>query len=218
MPDKSEKTGVKQELVISGVVCGLVTDENWDDSTRSVDFFDVKADVENLLNCAGVEGYRFESANHNALHPGQSAEIFVDDKLLGSIGAVHPQFEKVLGLNGRSFVFELEMSALGLKKLPKAQEISKFPANRRDIAIVVDDDKVVGDILSCIEKFGANQLVGLNLFDVYRGKGIAQGKKSLAISLILQDKTKTLEENDIQATVDGILATLSQKFQASLRD
>jgi phenylalanyl-tRNA synthetase beta chain len=218
MPDKCEKTGVKQELVISGVVCGLVTDENWDDSTRSVDFFDVKADVENLLNCAGVKGYRFESANHNALHPGQSAEIFVDDKLLGSIGAVHPQFEKALGLNGRSFVFELEMSALGLKKLPKAQEISKFPANRRDIAIVVDDDKVVGDILICIEKFGANQLVGLNLFDVYRGKGIAQGKKSLAISLILQDKTKTLEENDIQATVDGILATLSQKFQASLRD
>ena len=115
-------------------------------------------------------------------------------------------------------MFELEINALGLKKLPKMQEISKFPANRRDIAIVVDDDKVVGDILSCIEKFGANQLVGLNLFDVYRGKGIAQGKKSLAISLILQDKTKTLEENDIQATVDGILATLSQKFQASLRD
>jgi phenylalanyl-tRNA synthetase beta chain len=115
-------------------------------------------------------------------------------------------------------VFELEINALGLKKLPQAQEISKFPANRRDIAIVVDDDKVVGDILSCIEKFGANQLVGLNLFDVYRGKGIAQGKKSLAISLILQDKTKTLEESDIQATVDGILATLSQKFKASLRD
>ena len=218
MPDKSEKTGVKQELVISGVVCGLVADENWDDSTRAVDFFDVKADVENLLNCAGVEHYRFESASHHALHPGQCAEIFVDDKLLGSIGAVHPQFEKALGLNGRSFVFELEISALGLKKLPKAQEISKFPANRRDIAIVVDDDKVVGDILNCIEKFGANQLVGLNLFDVYRGKGIAQGKKSLAISLILQDKTKTLEENDIQATVDGILAMLSQKFEASLRD
>ncbi len=218
IPNNSEKMGVKQELVISGVVCGLVANENWDNSTRTIDFFDVKSDVENLLNCAGVEGYRFESANHSALHPGQCAEIFIGDRLLGYIGAVHPQFEKSLGLNGRSFVFELEINALGLKKLPKSQEISKFPANRRDIAIVVDDDKVVGDILNCIEKFGANQLVGLNLFDVYRGKGIAQGKKSLAISLILQDKTKTLEENDIQATVDGILATLSQKFEASLRD
>ncbi|MFQ3190421.1 MAG: phenylalanyl-tRNA synthetase beta chain [Paraglaciecola sp.] len=218
IPDGSEKTGVKQELVISGVVCGLVADENWDNSTCSIDFFDVKADVENLLNCAGVVGYRFESANNSALHPGQCAEILIGDTLLGTIGAVHPQFEKSLGLNGRCFVFELEINALGLKKLPQAQEISKFPANRRDIAIVVDDDKVVGDILNCIEKSGANQLVGLNLFDVYRGKGIAQGKKSLAISLILQDKTKTLEESDIQATVDGILATLSQKFEASLRD
>jgi phenylalanyl-tRNA synthetase beta chain len=162
--------------------------------------------------------YRFESASHSALHPGQCAEIFVGDTMLGTIGAIHPKFEKSLGLNGRCFVFELEMSALGVNKLPKAQEISKFPANRRDIAIVVDDDKVVGDILDCIEKTSANQLVGLNLFDVYRGKGIALGKKSLAISLILQDKTKTLEENDIQATVDGILATLSQNFEASLRD
>ncbi|WP_293751878.1 phenylalanine--tRNA ligase subunit beta [uncultured Paraglaciecola sp.] len=218
IPDSSEKTGVKQELVISGVVCGLVADENWDSATQAIDFFDVKADVENLLNCAGVEDYRFQSTQHSALHPGQCAEILVGDNLLGYIGAVHPQFEKSLGLNGRSFVFELEISALWLKKLPKAQEISKFPANRRDIAIVVDDDKLVGDILNCIEKFGANQLVGLNLFDVYRGKGIAQGKKSLAISLILQDKSKTLEENDIQAAVDGILATLSQKFEASLRD
>ena len=218
IPDNSEKTGVKQELVISGVVCGLVADENWDNATRSIDFFDVKADVENLLNCAGVEGYRFESANHSALHPGQCAQIFIGDTLLGYMGAIHPQFEKSLGLNGRSFAFELEISAFGVKKLPQAQEISKFPANRRDIAIVVDDDKVVGDILNCIEKSSANQLVGLNLFDVYRGKGIAEGKKSLAISLILQDKTKTLEESDIQATVDGILATLSQKFEASLRD
>jgi phenylalanyl-tRNA synthetase beta chain len=218
IPDKNEKTGVKQELVISGVVCGLVADENWDNLTRSVDFYDVKADVENLLNCAGVVDYRFESTVHSALHPGQSAAIFIGNTLLGNIGAVHPQFEKTLGLNGKCFVFELEINALGLKKLPKMQEISKFPANRRDIAIVVDDDKVVGDILSCIRKFGANQLVGLNLFDVYRGKGIAQGKKSLAISLILQDKTKTLEESDIQATVDGILTTLSQNFEASLRD
>jgi phenylalanyl-tRNA synthetase beta chain len=218
IPDSSEKTGVKQQLVISGVACGLVVNENWDNTTRTIDFFDIKADVENLLNCAGVVGYRFESVSHSALHPGQSAAIFVGDTLLGYIGAVHPQFEKALGLNGRSYVFELEINALGLKKLPQAQEISKFPANRRDIAIVVDDDKVVGDILSCIENSGANQLVGLNLFDVYRGKGIAQGKKSLAISLILQDKTKTLEENDIQATVDAILAALSQNFEASLRD
>ncbi|MGS2721224.1 phenylalanine--tRNA ligase subunit beta [Paraglaciecola aestuariivivens] len=218
IPDAQEKAGVQQQQVISGAACGLVNDENWDSNSRAIDFYDVKADVEALLNCAGILDYRFERIEHNALHPGQSAGIYQGDRLLGMMGAVHPQYEKVLGLNGRSFVFELEIASLGLKNLPKAQEISKFPANRRDIAIVVDDDKVVGEILNFIEKFGQNQLVGLNLFDVYRGKGIAQGKKSLAISLILQDKTKTLEENDIQAIVDRVLSALAQEFGASLRD
>ncbi len=218
IPDSAEQTGVRQELVISGVLSGLMTEENWASDTRQLDFFDAKADVENLLDSAGVTGYTFVAESHCALHPGQSAAVYKGEQLLGYIGAVHPKFEKLLGLNGRTYVFELEIAALGLKKLPKLQEISKFPANRRDIAIVVDDDKEVGEILSCIEKFGANQLVGLNLFDVYKGKGIAEGQKSLAISLVLQDKSKTLEESDIQATVDGILAELSKKFEASLRD
>lgn len=218
MPDANEKTGVRQELVLSGVVSGNLADESWNTETRAIDFFDVKSDVENILDSAGVTGYQFVAEQHSALHPGQSAAIYQNDKLLGFLGAIHPQFEKALGLNGRAFAFELDFTALGVKKLPKLEEISKFPANRRDIAIVVDDDKVVGEILTCIEKFGANQLVGLNLFDVYKGKGIAEGKKSLAISLILQDKSKTLEESDIQATVDGIVAELSEKFEASLRD
>ncbi|MGO4892808.1 phenylalanine--tRNA ligase subunit beta [Flavobacterium sp. W21_SRS_FM6] len=218
IPDSSEKTGVVQQAVIGGVVSGLVSDEHWDKTTRPVDFFDLKADVERLLAVTGRKDFRFEACKHSALHPGQSAAIFSGDLCLGYMGAIHPQFEKKLGINGRTFVFELEIAQLGLKKLPQAKEISKFPANRRDIAIVVDDDKVIGEILTCIEKFGANQLVGLNLFDVYRGKGIAPGFKSLAISLILQDKTRTLEEQEIQTFVDGILTELSEKFGASLRD
>ena len=218
IPDSSEKTGVNQQAVIGGVVTGLVSDEHWGQATRPVDFFDLKADVERLLAMTGRNDFRFEQCSHSALHSGQSAAIYSQQQCIGFIGAIHPQFEKKLGLSGRTFVFELEISLLGLKKLPQAKEISKFPANRRDIAIVVDDDKVVGEILSCIEKFGANQLVGLNLFDVYRGKGIAPGYKSLAISLTLQDKTRTLEEHEIQTIVDGILTELSEKFGASLRD
>jgi phenylalanyl-tRNA synthetase beta chain len=218
IPDATEKTGVVQQAVIGGVVSGLVGDEHWGQTARPVDFFDLKADVERLLAITGRCDFRFEACNHNALHPGQAAAIFCGDQCVGYLGAIHPQFEKKLGLSGRTFVFELEISHLGVKKLPQAKEISKFPANRRDIAIVVDDDKVVGEILSCIEKFGANQLVGLNLFDVYKGKGIAPGFKSLAISVILQDKSRTLEEHEIQTFVDGILTELSEKFGASLRD
>uniref|UniRef100_UPI0030F3D128 phenylalanine--tRNA ligase subunit beta n=1 Tax=Paraglaciecola sp. TaxID=1920173 RepID=UPI0030F3D128 len=218
IPDSTEKTGVNQQLVIGGVVTGLVSDEHWGQATRPVDFFDLKADVERLLAITGRNDFRFENSAHSALHTGQSAAIYCQDQCVGYMGAIHPQFEKKLGLIGRTFVFELDISLLGLKKLPKSKEISKFPANRRDIAIVVDDDKLVGEILSCIEKFGANQLVGLNLFDVYRGKGIAPGYKSLAISLILQDKSRTLEEHEIQTFVDGILTELSEQFEASLRD
>lgn len=219
VPDAEQHTLVRQEPVIAGVIAGNRSDEHWDKEDKTVDFFDVKADVEALLSLTGqADAFRFEKASHSALHPGQTAAVYLNDTLVGLLGAVHPKFEKILGLNGRTFVFELNIEAMGMKKLPLAKEISKFPANRRDIAIVVEEDKVVGEILSYIEKFGENQLVGLNLFDVYRGKGIADGYKSLAISLTLQDTTRTLEENDIQAVVDGILSQLSERFGASLRD
>lgn len=219
IPDDSEKTGVRQESVIGGVISGNRTNEHWDKEDNTVDFFDVKGDVEALLACTfDVTSFRFERTEHSALHPGQAAGIYRGDQLVGYAGAIHPRFEKSLGLNGRTLVFELTIDGIGTKKLPEAQEISKFPANRRDIAIVVSEDKAVGEILQCIEKFGGNQLVGLNLFDVYRGKGIEPGYKSLAISLTLQDTTRTLEESDIQATVDGILSRLAEQFGASLRD
>lgn len=219
VPDNSQPTSVRQEQVIAGVIAGNRSDEHWDKEDNVVDFFDLKADVEALLSVtAQSDQFRFEKASHSALHPGQTAAVYLNDTLVGMLGAIHPKFEKLLGLNGRTFVFELQIEAMGLKKLPVAKEISKFPANRRDIAIVVEEDKVVGEILSYIEKFGENQLVGLNLFDVYRGKGIEAGYKSLAISLTLQDTTRTLEESDIQAVVDGILSQLSERFGASLRD
>lgn len=218
-PDQSEQTGVRQELVIGGVITGNRSHEHWDKEDANVDFYDVKADVEALLAAtANSSEFRFATASHKALHPGQTAAVYRGDVLVGYLGAVHPKFEKTLGLNGKTYVFELEIDKIGLKKLPDATNISKFPANRRDIAIVVEEDKVVGEILSCIEKFGGNQLVGLNLFDVYRGKGVQAGYKSLAISLTLQDTTRTLEETDIQAAVDDILSQLNEQFGASLRD
>ncbi len=219
VPDASEKTGVRQEAVIAGVIAGNRANEHWDATDAAVDFFDVKGDVEALLATLGNDvEFTFKAAEHSALHPGQTAAIYRGDILVGYVGAIHPQFEKKLGLNGRTFVFELDITAIGDKNLPEAKEISKFPANRRDIAIVVSEDIAVGEILNTIKNFGANQLVGLNLFDVYRGKGVETGFKSLAISLTLQDKERTLEEHEIQAVVDGVVATLSDKFAASLRD
>ena len=219
VPDQNEKAGVRQEMVLSGVIAGSRDGEHWELDDKAVDFYDIKGDIEALLaNTADLSEFSFKAAQHSALHPGQTAALYRGDVLVGYVGALHPQFEKALGLNGRTYVFELDLTILSVRRLPLAGEISRYPSNRRDIALVVNDDVAAADILSCIQKFGGNQLVGLNLFDVYKGKGINDGQKSLAISLTLQDVSRTLEEQEIQAVVDNVVTQLSDNFGASLRD
>ncbi|SGZ20104.1 Phenylalanyl-tRNA synthetase beta subunit [Moritella viscosa] len=102
--------------------------------------------------------------------------------------------------------------------MPQAVEVSKFTSNRRDIAMIVKDDVNAGDVLNFIKKVGGNQLVGINLFDVYQGTGVAEGHKSLAISLTLQDISRTLEEKEISEAVNNVVEAISSEFNASLRD
>ncbi|GEA11347.1 phenylalanine--tRNA ligase subunit beta [Alteromonas sp. KUL49] len=219
LPDENAPNGVLQQPVIGGVVAGRRYEEHWDKEDAPVDFFDVKADVEALLALTGKSGeISFEKAQHSALHPGMSAKILLNTQTVGYIGAIHPQFSKLLGVNGRVFVFELELEAITDRNLPSAVPVSRFPSNRRDIAVTVKDEVHVGNILSYIEKFGVNQLVGLNLFDVYKGKGIEPGYKSLALSLHLQDPEKTLEEAEIQQAVDFVVKALESEFGAALRE
>ncbi|NDV89969.1 phenylalanine--tRNA ligase subunit beta [Alteromonas sp. 345S023] len=219
IPQADTPNGVLQQQVIGGVVAGRRHEEHWDREDSPVDFFDAKADVEALLALTGKVGeFSFETATHHALHPGMTAKILLNDEEVGYIGAIHPQFTKMLGVNGRVFVFELEVEAITARKLPSAVPVSRFPSNRRDIAITVKDDVRVGNILSYIEKIGVNQLVGLNLFDEYKGKGIEPGYKSLALSLHLQDPDKTLEEAEIQQAVDTVVKGLETEFGAALRE
>jgi phenylalanyl-tRNA synthetase beta chain len=219
VPDSDSPAGVIQQPVISGVLAGRRQEEHWDGSDSPVDFFDAKADVEALLLATGKEKeISFKAQAHKALHPGMSAAIYLSNKKIGWLGAVHPQFSKILGVNGRSFVFELELAAISSRELPMAQTVSRYPANRRDIAITVDDKIPAGEILNFIEKIGVNQMVGLNLFDVYKGDGIVEGKKSLALSITLQDPDKTLEDAEIQLAVDKVLEGLISEFGAALRE
>ncbi|MCE1892589.1 phenylalanine--tRNA ligase subunit beta, partial [Enterobacter hormaechei] len=109
-------------------------------------------------------------------------------------------------------------SGLADRIIPDMKEVSRFPSNRRDIAIVVPENVAAEDVLVECKKVGVNHIVGINLFDVNCGKGVAEGYKSLAISLILQDTVRTLEEEEIAAAVNKCVAALEQRFQASLRD
>jgi phenylalanyl-tRNA synthetase beta chain len=223
-PNSDAEMGIAQERMIAGVITGTRELESWLGKSEPVDFYDIKADVEALLaKSADKATYRFEPVDADdaictALHPGQSAVVYKADKVIGYVGAVHPAIEKKLGLNGKTFVFELELDAISLKRLPEAKPVSKFPSNRRDIAVVVKEEVHAGHVLAEIEKVGGNQLVDLNLFDVYRGDNIESGHKSLAISLVLQDVEKTLEEQDIATKVDQVVTLLTEKFGATLRD
>ena len=219
IPDNQAPLGIRQEMMLSGVIAGARCDEHWLIERQNVDFFDLKGDLEGLFELTGkTEQITFRRTEHNALHPGQSAEIVLADEVIGWMGVVHPELERKLDLNGRTVIFELLWDKLAERVIPQAKPVSKFPANRRDIAVVVSESVNAADIIAECKKVGVNQLVGVNLFDVYRGKGVEPGFKSLAISLHLQDSTRTLEEEDIAATVADCVAALKERFQATLRD
>lgn len=219
IPDQAAENGMRQEPMLAGVISGTRGEEHWNLETATVDFFDLKGDVEAILELtANGKAYSFAAAKHPALHPGQSAAIVLDGKTIGVIGTVHPELERKFGLNGRTIVFEIEWSAINTKVIPEAVALSKFPSNRRDIAVVVDDAVASGDIVkACLEQ-GGEFLKDAKLFDVYVGKGVEDGKKSLAIALTLQSAERTLEDADIAGAVEAIVAHVSAKFGATLRD
>ncbi|MGG5216556.1 phenylalanine--tRNA ligase subunit beta [Rahnella variigena] len=219
VPDTQADLGIRQDVMLSGVISGTKNEEHWDLARQAVDYYDLKGDLEAILELTGkMNDVQFKVEANPALHPGQSAAIYLRGERIGFIGVVHPELERKLDLNGRTVVFELLWNKVADRVLPDAKEISRFPANRRDIAVVVAENVPADDILAECKKVGANQVVGVNLFDVYRGKGVAEGYKSLAISLVLQDTGRTLEEEEIAATVAKCVEALKQRFQASLRD
>jgi phenylalanyl-tRNA synthetase beta chain len=219
IPDAQEKTGVKQIPMVGGVLTGNTHDEHWGIENTAIDFFDAKAVCEKLLSFTGkANAFEFVRANHVAYHPGQCADIVLDGKVVGVLGAVHPQHAKRLGFSAKVFAFELAQEAIAEKDLPWAGVISKYPINRRDIAVTVSEDLEIGKLLKSIEKIGISDLVDLNLFDVYQGQGIEPGYKSLAISIWLQSVEKTLEDSDIQNSVDIVVRHLQDQFSATLRD
>ena len=219
VPDTQADLGIRQDVMLSGVISGNKNEEHWDLARQAVDYYDLKGDLEAILELTGkMNDVQFRVEANPALHPGQSAAIYLRGERIGFIGVVHPELERKLDLNGRTVVFEMLWDKVADRVLPDAKEISRFPANRRDIAVVVAENVPADDILAECKKVGANQVVGVNLFDVYRGKGVAEGYKSLAISLVLQDTARTLEEEEIAATVAKCVEALKQRFQASLRD
>ncbi|NOZ51729.1 MAG: phenylalanine--tRNA ligase subunit beta [Gammaproteobacteria bacterium] len=222
-----------QEPMLAGAVCGTVVPVQWGVPDRELDFFDIKADVESILALSTkIDNFSFIAEKNPALHPGQSAKIVVKTQLnqndadntseeiehIGWIGALHPTIEHELDLSQRVYLFELKLSAITARRIPQFVEIPKYPSIKRDLAIVVDEHINAQEVGECIKNTSPTILKNLKLFDVYMGKGIDSGRKSLAYSLTLQDHERTLTDQDVDVAVGEILSELNKKLGATLRN
>ncbi|MDU9038172.1 phenylalanine--tRNA ligase subunit beta [Pseudomonas corrugata] len=210
--------GLKQEPMLAGVVCGSRLPEGWAQGRDVVDFFDVKADVEAVLGFAGaLDAFTFVPGKHPALHPGQTARIERDGREVGYVGAIHPELSKTLGLDRPVFVFELVLAEVALGKMPKFQELSRFPEVRRDLALLADRDVASSAVLDVIRENAGEWLTDLRLFDVYQGKGIDPHRKSLAVGLTWQHPSRTLNDDEVNTATQNILTSLENRLNATLR-
>jgi phenylalanyl-tRNA synthetase beta chain len=209
---------LKQEPMLAGVVCGSRLPEGWAQGRDAVDFFDVKADVEAVLGFAGaLEDFTFTPGSHPALHPGQTARIEREGREVGFLGALHPELSKALGLDRPVFVFELVLAEVATGRLPKFHELSRFPEVRRDLALLADRDVAASAVLDVIRENAGEWLTDLRLFDVYQGKGIDPHRKSLAVGLTWQHPSRTLNDDEVNATTLAILTSLEERLNATLR-
>ena len=203
-------------LRVGGVACGPRFPESWAADGDETDFHDVKGDIERLLEVGG-RPRGIERSAHRALHPGQSAAVFLEERHVGIFGRLHPEVEAALELATPVFVFEFDADALAEQRARRHQNIPKFPRVRRDLAIVVDRTVPAAAVESAVRDVLGEVLTGFALFDVYRGKGIDSNEKSLGLGLTLQHPSRTLAEEDINRCIDDTLQRLKTDFGARLR-
>ena len=208
-----------QEKMIAGVALGSRLGEQWGAPNAAVDFYDMKGDVEALLRFVRPSAsVGFEAGVHPALHPGQSARIVVNERPVGWLGALHPNVAKALDLPGRTLVFELDLSVFRQGSVPKFSELSKFPAIRRDLAVVVERDLPAARLEAVVREAAPETLQEFRIFDVYTGEGIDSRSKSVALGLTLQAHSRTLTDAEVDAAMENVVAALKTELGATLRD
>ena len=184
---------------------------------RAVDFFDLKGIVEGLCMINGGTELNWEPSQHPALAPGQTASVALDGKVLGVVGRLHPKLARELDLPKPLFLADLALSPLLCGQVTAFKAISRYPRVLRDLAIVVDDGVAWQQIVDAITGLADARIQSVELFDVYRGTGVPEGRQSLALSLSLQDPEKTLDDTAIQELVDQVVQVLNEQTGAELR-
>jgi len=202
-----ETAGFRQTLRLAGLAAGAVHGEQWGLPARRVDFFDVKGDIEAVLS---PEALRCARVEHPALHPGRAASLWLGERQIGVLGELHPRLAQTYELGPSPVVFELDLDILLDRRLPLGRELSRFPAVRRDIALVVAEDLAYDRLLAALRSAAPPCVTEIALFDVYTGAGLPAGRKSLAFRIVMQDIERTLEDAEIEAAIAALVAAATE--------
>ncbi len=201
---------------VAAAVCGEAQAVQWGLPTRKVDFHDLKGDLESLAAASGAV-LEFRPSARAYGHPARSAEVLRDGVAIGWIGQIHPRLVKAMDIEADVYAFELDLEPLTARRLPRAGELSRFPAVRRDLAFLVPEQVAWADLAATVRQAAGPLLRDLNLFDRYVGQGVEPGFKSLAMGLILQDKSRTLTDRDVDAVVAEAVTAIEREHHARIR-
>ena len=216
--EKAEELA-KEDIKVGIILAGENDKTLWNPKPVHYDFYDLKGIVEEIFSKLKFQSFSIKRSVQTEFHPGRSADVFVGKEYIGSFGEIHPDVLENFGLNKKTVLvaeFNIELIKKYINKPFVYQGIVKYPAVPRDLALVMNENILVGDILKTIEKID-KKVEKVELFDIYQGIGVEPGKKSVAISILLRDDSKTLEEKEINDIIDKILAKMKKDYMAELR-
>lgn len=184
------------------------------------DFFSLKGIVQNLLDAFGIRGTKYMADGAEYFHPGRRASVYAGGEKLGELGEIHPDVSGAFGISKRVYFAELWLIRIceAADEVVKYEPLPKYPAMERDIALIVNEEVPAGDLLDCIRVNAGPYFESAALFDVYTGERLGEGKKSLAFSIVLRAKDRTLMDEEAAASIDAVVNAAQAEFGAKLRD
>lgn len=214
----NENSNVSHINKFAGVVHGAVLQEQWGVQAKQVDFFDVKNDLENILQSfSKIEDYSFLASKLPLLHPGQAADIIKGERAIGFIGKLHPSISKALDIKGEVFLYELSINGVVNPDTIKYKNASKYPSLRRDISFFVQKGVLSHEIIHEIKQIPCSFLQKMSIFDIYEDKG-RPTEKSMALSLQLRHGNRTLVDSEVDTYLSQVIEKLQKKFNIEMRD